>query len=198
VTTGLADIVVIKQADQAVVRVGDPLRYTIVIENVGTALATDVQVVDTIPAWLKLIDYRVSQGTVALASGTVVAQIGDLAPGARATLTIDTVVVSVGGTLANTAKGTTTTPGENPTNNTSTVVVEPGGQPAAPTATPRPQSAGLALQAPPPEANSSLPHTAIGDALPLPLIMALIGVVASVVAFMIRSTRPRLLGEEEV
>ena len=78
------------------------------------------------------------------------------------------------------------------------MVVAPGGSAASTaTATPRPQPAGLALQAPPPEANSSLPHTAIGDALPLPLMVGLIGIVAGVVAFMLWPTRPRLVGEDE-
>jgi len=70
---------------------GDTLRYTITVANDGEAPATGVVVTDPLPSQVTPVrgGLATSRGTVAYSSPTVVrAEIGTLAPGERATVTI--------------------------------------------------------------------------------------------------------------
>ena len=82
--------------------VGNQLTYSYVVTNHGPDPASNVQVQDVLPAGATFLNASVSQGTTALEGGVVSAEIGDLASGASATVTI---VVSANqlGLLTNTA-----------------------------------------------------------------------------------------------
>jgi uncharacterized repeat protein (TIGR01451 family) len=74
---------------------GDTIRYTITLANTGTGPTVGAVISDPLPlANARLIPDSVhtSVGTVMLSGGTVIAQIGTLAAGATATVTVDIVL----------------------------------------------------------------------------------------------------------
>jgi len=103
---------VVRQIDLAIektdtpdpVIAGQSLTYTLLVTNHGPSDATGVMVEDTLPAGVTYVSATPSQGTSAAANGTVTVDLGDLAAGAQATITIAVdVEPSARGTLVNTA-----------------------------------------------------------------------------------------------
>ncbi|UCB43247.1 MAG: DUF11 domain-containing protein, partial [Dehalococcoidales bacterium] len=93
--------------------------YTVVVTNNGPSDASGVVVTDTLPAGVSYVSAAGSQGTVGHVRGVVTWNVGELASGASATLTIVVTVDSdTEGTITNTASvdGDDTDPNE--TNNT--------------------------------------------------------------------------------
>ncbi|MGL4669595.1 MAG: DUF7507 domain-containing protein, partial [Methanobacteriaceae archaeon] len=76
----------IKTANTTKAQVGDTIKYTVKIKNTGNQTAKNVKVSDKLPNGLKLIKYIASTGTYNPITG--VWNIGDLAPGKTATLTM--------------------------------------------------------------------------------------------------------------
>jgi uncharacterized repeat protein (TIGR01451 family) len=68
--------------------VGGNLTYTITVTNNGPDAATDVSVIDTLPSYVTFISATSSQGSCQQAGGMVFCDLGDLANGATATITI--------------------------------------------------------------------------------------------------------------
>lgn len=83
-----ADVGVQMSVTPGTVLAGDPFTFTAFVTNNGTALASNVNLSDTLPAGLQLVSATSSQGVVTtLGNGTRVA-IGTLLPGTSATVTI--------------------------------------------------------------------------------------------------------------
>ena len=114
-----ADLSIVKTASPNPGQVGVPLLYRIVATNNGPAAATNVTVTDALPAGAVFVSSSTTQGACS-GTSTVTCNLGSLAPGASAVVTIN-VTPSAQGQLANTA---TVTAGESDfdsTNNSSSI-----------------------------------------------------------------------------
>ena len=89
-----SDLVITNDASDDPIGPGETLVYTIVVTNNGPNDATGVQVDDALPTSLTFVtgDVDGNVSAVAEAGGDVVANIGNLAAGASATVTIETTV----------------------------------------------------------------------------------------------------------
>jgi uncharacterized repeat protein (TIGR01451 family) len=88
------------------VYVGNYLNYQIAITNLGPGNASNVILVDALPASLAFSSAAVSQGTVSNSGNTVTCNIGTMIPGAIVTAGIRVVAAGMG-LVANTASVTT-------------------------------------------------------------------------------------------
>ncbi len=119
-------MVIQKTADRAEVEPGGTVVYTLAISNRGGQTAYDVVVSDEVPAALEVIDLWSSKGDVVVDGQTVTAYPRELQPGEEQTIRI-TVRVRPGaqaGSIPNIGIITTSTPGDPPGNNTSTLTIE--------------------------------------------------------------------------
>ncbi len=97
--------------------IGGLLSYTVGVTNLGPSAATGVIVTDTLPAGLNYVGSAASQGTIGAVGNVVTANVGDLAAGASALLTIN-VSPSLGGSVLNSVSVTNGVPDSNLVNNT--------------------------------------------------------------------------------
>jgi uncharacterized repeat protein (TIGR01451 family) len=146
----LPNVTIEKTADRATVQPGGRVVFTLIVRNTGMTTARDVVVTDVVPDAFKVVDLSSSKGDVVVDGQTVTAYPALLAPGEMVTLRIAAEVRQDAqpGQHRNTALTTTSTPGDDPGDNTSTVIVTVQPPPAAP------------RQAAPPQ----LPRTADPDA----------------------------------
>lgn len=118
---GSVDVRITKADSVDPVAAGGSLTYTIIVTNDGPSTATSVVVSDTLPANVTFVSGTSTVGTVANASGVVTATVGTLAPGASATITLNTTVASTATTaLSNTATVTSAETDTNTANNSAT------------------------------------------------------------------------------
>jgi len=96
-----ADLSVTKE-DEGPLLPGADIVYTITVRNDGPGDATDVQVTDDIPEGTTFVSADASQGSCSEAGGTVTCDLGSLADGASATITL-TVGTEMAGLVENTA-----------------------------------------------------------------------------------------------
>ncbi|MGB0119564.1 MAG: isopeptide-forming domain-containing fimbrial protein [Solirubrobacterales bacterium] len=75
---GEADVKITKTADPSKARPGDIITFHLKAENVGTAMAEDVVITDTLPAGLSFVS---ADAPCVEATATVTCEIGDLKPG---------------------------------------------------------------------------------------------------------------------
>ena len=127
-TLGLADMTIGKSNGPDPVTAGELLTYTLVVtNNNGPAVATDVSVVDLLPAGVAFVSVAPTQG---LCNGGVSCQLGDLAVGASATITVvvrvdsDTPAGDVTNNARVSAANPDPTPGNNRASATTTVEVD--------------------------------------------------------------------------
>jgi len=99
ITGGSADLAITKSANFTSVVTGDGVTYTITVTNNGTDTATNVLVDEQIPNGSSYYSHSASAGTYSYTNG--VWNIGTLAVGAKATLTLSVVTTQVG-TVTNT------------------------------------------------------------------------------------------------
>jgi uncharacterized repeat protein (TIGR01451 family) len=106
--------------------VGGDLTYTVTVTNRGPDPATGVTLTDTLPMGVTFVAAEVSQGGSAHEAGVLTAQLGALAPGGSATVTLR-VRPMVAGTWANTVRVAAGEPDPDPANNqaAATVTVRP-------------------------------------------------------------------------
>ena len=101
---------------------GNNLTYTLTVNNDGPSDATGVTVVDTLPGNVTFVSGSTSLGTIANVGGTVTGNLGAIASGGSATLTIVTTVTpNFLGTLTNTATVTGNETDPTPGNNTASI-----------------------------------------------------------------------------
>jgi uncharacterized repeat protein (TIGR01451 family) len=114
-----ADVAIVKTATPNPVTEGTPLTYTLAVTNNGPATATNVIVTDTLPSVVTFLSSTTTQGTCSEAGGTVTCQLGSMANGANATVTILTIP-GTPGVVSNTATVSADQTDPNTANNTST------------------------------------------------------------------------------
>ena len=125
-----ADLSITKSGGPNPVVSGNRLTYTLTVTNNGPQDATGVTVTDALPGSLHFNTTNSSQGTCTRSTatnpkpkdGTITCSVGNLANGAKASITI-VVTPTTPGTLTNTAKvkGTETDP--DPSNNSATATI---------------------------------------------------------------------------
>jgi LPXTG-site transpeptidase (sortase) family protein len=124
VTGQSADIAVNKSVSNATPNLGTSVTFTLTATNNGPSDATGVQVTDTLPAGLTYVS-SVPSGATTYNAGTGIWNIGALANGASATLTI-TATVNTTAVTTNTARRTAgNQPDPNPGNDTATATITP-------------------------------------------------------------------------
>ena len=121
--TGAPDPLVIKTVDRVEACAEDLLEFTITVTNRGAITAKDVVVTDSLPEYLDIIEVTTTRGVVAITGRTVVVTIGSVAPGEVITIHIRARVNELAQPPAgrNSARLTTSSAGDDPTNNTATV-----------------------------------------------------------------------------
>ena len=101
-TISPADLSVVISAAPDPVEAGKNLTYTLFVTNKGPAAATNVTLIDTLPAGVTYISGVASQGNVAQLNGIVTALLGTITPGASVPVTI-VISPPVSGRLVDTA-----------------------------------------------------------------------------------------------
>jgi len=145
----VTDLSVTKSDAPDPVQAGQNLTYTVTVSNGGPHNATGVTLTDTLPANLTFVSANSTVGTCAQAAGVVTCNIGALANGASATVTI--IVTTTGATAAsitNTAAVTGAEFDSNAANNSasaSTAVTPVADVQIIKTAAPNPVNAGQNL-----------------------------------------------------
>ncbi|GIK40830.1 MAG: hypothetical protein BroJett011_46630 [Chloroflexota bacterium] len=111
------DLAIAKRDSLDPAKVGEPLTYTLTVTNSSFADATNIVVTDTLPASVSFGSATSSQGSC---SGTtlVTCNLGTLAGGATATITIVVTPTVEGVVITNQAEVTATEPDPNLANNT--------------------------------------------------------------------------------
>ena len=124
------DLSVSKSESADPIFAGENETYTIVVKNFNTYVnATGVALTDTLPASMTFVSATTSQGSLVTppvgSTGTVTANLGTLAPGATATVTITAKSTSAG-TVTNSATASSNESEFNPADNTgsSTITVK--------------------------------------------------------------------------
>ena len=117
VTPLQADLAVVKVVDDARPDLGDTVTFTITLSNLGPDTATNVVLSDLLPAALAFVDASPSKGTYDGATGTW--DVGTLASGASASLTIRATVVAEGDTTNTASVSASDQYDPDPSNNTS-------------------------------------------------------------------------------
>lgn len=118
---GNVDLSVTKVESTDPVAATGTLTYTMVVTNNGPSTATNVVVSDTLPSDLSFTSGTSTVGSVTNAGNAVTANVGTLAPGASATITIQTSVgAGATGTITNTATVTSSETDTNSANDSAT------------------------------------------------------------------------------
>ncbi len=112
-----ADLDITKSASPNPVLAGDSLTYTIDLTNQGSNEALNVTVTDTLPSGPIFVSATSTQGTCNHAGGIVTCDLGGLANGATATVTI-TITPGTAGWIRNVAQVSSSASDPNSNNNT--------------------------------------------------------------------------------
>lgn len=115
-----ADVSITKTGTPGTLRVGQILTYTATVRNNGPSDASDVTVTDKLPTGVHFVSASSSQGSCTVSGGVVTCNLGTLANGASANVTI-MVSPTTPGRKTNTAQVSTTTFNDDPANNTASV-----------------------------------------------------------------------------
>jgi len=123
----ISDPAVTKTTDPATAQVGDTVTFTLVVRNDGTADADNVILTDPVPAFLDVssVDVTPAGPSVGIVGNTVTVDFTTLSPSESYTVTITTIVNSLGAPPGgtNTASVATTSGDANPANNASSAPV---------------------------------------------------------------------------
>ncbi|NNL47472.1 MAG: DUF11 domain-containing protein [Acidimicrobiia bacterium] len=103
-----ANVAIVKSAGDVEATPGEQLTYTLAVSNAGPDAATDVVVVDTVPAGTVFASATATVGSCSEAAGTVTCDLGDVAIGETPTVTLTvTLGPATAGVLSNTASVST-------------------------------------------------------------------------------------------
>jgi len=123
VTPGNVDLAIVKTAASAPpYGTGLPITWTIGVSNAGPSAADSVVVTDTIPAGTTLVSAVPTQGSCS-GTSTVTCNLGTIANGGTASISLVVTLPSTAGPLSNTASVTSSNPDTNATNNSSTATI---------------------------------------------------------------------------
>ena len=119
------DLELAKQVDRSEVAQGEQLLYTLAVRNLSAQAAADVRVSDTLPEQIVALSARSDRARVEFSDRQVTAWVPLLAPGELVEIQIAARVRTdaPAGELLNTARVTSSAPGDPPGNNTSSVAV---------------------------------------------------------------------------
>jgi uncharacterized repeat protein (TIGR01451 family) len=123
----LADLAITKLDSPDPAGQGGNLTYSITVTNAGPNAAANVQVVDSLPAGVNFISAIASAGSCSQAMGVVTCNLGTLAAGATASVTLLVSPSQCSGTFMNVATVSSSTADSNPGNNSaaaSTTVID--------------------------------------------------------------------------
>ena len=126
---GASDLSITKTDSADPISENSTLTYTITVSNAGPDAANGVQVTDDLPSQVDPVSASSSQGSCETKGKKVTCDLGSLASGATATVTIQVTTKKVG-QLSNTATVTTSDPdlyAENNSDTETTAVVAGGG-----------------------------------------------------------------------
>jgi uncharacterized repeat protein (TIGR01451 family) len=124
-----ADLSVTKTASSQTTTPGSTLTYTITVANAGPSTATNVVMVDTLPAGLQFVSATPSQGSCT-GTTTITCNLGSILTGANATVSLQTTVTAASGnSIANTATASAAETDPNPGNNGGAAPAVPVGEP---------------------------------------------------------------------
>ena len=116
---GNSALTITKASNPTIVKVGEPFSYTIMVTSLGPDAATNVTVIDTLPALGSVSAITPSVGSCDPLNGNMITcHPGDLAANASFTITVDVTAPSSVGTLTNQA--TVTSPSDPNTPKTAT------------------------------------------------------------------------------
>lgn len=121
-TAPAADLSIAKTAALSTVTVSENVAYTLAVRNAGPADASGVVVTDTIPSATSFVSAGASQGGCAFIAPTLSCNLGALASGAEASITL-VVRANSPGAITNTAAVSAQQRDENTANNASTATV---------------------------------------------------------------------------
>ena len=113
----------ISKAGSTSIALGEPVYYTITVQNRGPSAAAGVRVVDTLPTEIATAIITPSLGTCTVAPPTLTCDLGDMAPQQEATITLHGVPGSAG-SITNSATVSATTPDPDPSNNAASTDTE--------------------------------------------------------------------------
>ena len=179
----VADVSIDKSASAATVKVGQPLDWTIVVKNMGPDTATAVHVSDVMPSAFTVGTAVTSQGSCVTTPSTITCDLGNMANGATATITVHTTAVTASATpVSNSASVSTSSSDPDPDNNHDSAAV-----PVAPVVASSPPTAPVSDVS---AAEPQLPRTGTDSLGPLRLATMLLfgGLASLVVARRRRST----------
>ncbi|NOK62195.1 MAG: hypothetical protein GFH27_549327n25 [Chloroflexi bacterium AL-W] len=119
----VADPSVSKRISQGEANPGDEVTYTIDVVNRGNIAAENVVVTDSLPDELTIVDVSASRGDISMRGQSVSVNIGLMEPGEQVTIRINARVKTdtEASTISNGVVVTTTSPGDDPSNNTASV-----------------------------------------------------------------------------
>lgn len=132
-----ADLSVSNTVDRADAMVGENLTYTITVLNAGPAVSVGTHLSDQLPQGAEFVSATPGQGSCSPSATDVVCELGDLASGATATVTV-VVRVTQSGTAVNVAYVTSRMLDENTGDNQAQATTEVG----SPNGTPPPGGGG--------------------------------------------------------
>ena len=122
ITQPIADVSITQSASPLQVGVGDQVTYTLIASNAGPDAANLVTVSNPLPPGGIHVSSAASQGACSVAAGVVTCNLGALASGGSATVTL-VVRMSTTGSITNTATVASAAVDSSPLNNTSSSVV---------------------------------------------------------------------------
>lgn len=140
-----ADLAIRKLDAPDPVEVGGTLVYTLIVNNLGPFDNQAVLVSDTLPASVQAISVTPSQGTASLTAGGFTANLGAVAAGGSASITVVVKPLSAG-TIVNTAtvrSGDSFTRDPNPSNDTATATTVVTTPPVCPAIVVNPHENGV-------------------------------------------------------
>ncbi|HEV7536254.1 MAG TPA: DUF11 domain-containing protein [Acidimicrobiia bacterium] len=154
--TWAADLSVANAVDHATANPGDSVTYTVSVANAGPAVAVGTHLTDQLPDGADFLSATPSQGSCSPSNNDIVCELGDLASGATATLSV-TVRLNQPGSAVDVAYVTSQMLDNNTGDNQAQATTQVGGQsgPAAPpigptSAPPRSSRSGSSTSGPGP------------------------------------------------
>lgn len=134
-----ADPSVSKSISQSEANPGDEVTYTINVVNRGNIAAENVVVTDSLPDELTIVDMSTSRGEASMRGQTISVTIGLMEPGEEVTIRVRARVKAdtPPSTISNGVVVTTTSPGDDPSNNTASVPLTVIGTAVLPAALPQ-------------------------------------------------------------
>lgn len=117
-TLKVADLGLVKIANQATYMRGDTVTYTLTVTNYGPNTAVNSSLTDNIPAGLTFVSVNTTQGSCSENLGTVSCNFGDILKDGIVTVTVvATVNSNTSGDILNTGSVSSSTPDSNTQNN---------------------------------------------------------------------------------